>query len=93
MREWILRWLGFQEWQAKVEADIGLCKVQVGDAVRGLQAENQYLRAENTKLLELLEKKQQLSEAQRPRSLRQEVVERTRQAFEEDLKRMAGSKQ
>ena len=97
MREWILEWLEFDEWQRKIESEVGLCKIQIQDAARSLQNENQFLRAEcehlraeNAKLLEMLERKSSTTqEGPRKLTLRQEIAERTRMAFEEDAKRGA----
>lgn len=90
MRERILRFLGLDEWKERIEAEVGLCKIRVEDANRALMSENAFLRAQNTTLLALVEKKGGVPEQPKRMTIRQEIAERTRLAFEEDEKLRSG---
>lgn len=89
MKDWLLRFLGLDEWKLRIEAEVGQCRISVQDANRALMSENAHLRAANEKLIELLEKRPVPQEGPKRMTIRQEIAERTRLAFEEDEKRGA----
>lgn len=85
--DWVKSVLGLDEWQARIEVEVGQCKIQVQDSFRALQSENAFLKKHIEELTELLEKRPATQEPTRRMNLRQEIAERTRLAFEEDAKR------
>jgi len=90
MRDFILRYLGLDEWKERIEAEVGLCKIRVEDSNRALMSENAFLRAQNETLLALVEKRANTPEPAKRMTIRQEIAERTRLAFEEDEKKRSG---
>jgi hypothetical protein len=89
MRDFLIRFLGLDEWQAEIEAQVGMCRIRLQDSDRALLSENAHLRNQVEKLTALLELKMKTPDSPKRMTIRQEIEERTKLAFEEDAKRGA----